>query len=136
MMVDNILSRHQLRRTVGRADVLGVFLNYNHALGHKDVEDALTDQHDRVTLYRILGQFEESGIIHKVLDNSGVAKYALCNDDCDTGHHEDEHVHFECDKCEKTYCLDGIDIPQPVLPENFVARDMYVLLKGKCKNCR
>ncbi|MCB0736421.1 MAG: transcriptional repressor, partial [Bacteroidetes bacterium] len=103
-------------------------------IGHKDLEDAI-DDHDRVTLYRILTQFEESGVIHKVLDNSGVTKYALCNDECETGHHEDEHLHFECEKCGKTYCIEGVEIPQPSMPGTFKPRDYYLLVKGDCGKC-
>jgi Fur family ferric uptake transcriptional regulator len=68
------------------------------------------------------------------VDNSVL--YALCKDDCKAGHHHDNHVHFICDTCSTTYCLDNVSIPQVTLPEGFVIKQADVVVSGICKNCK
>ena len=91
--IQEILDKQELRKTPARQSVLGFFLKQTFAIGHSTLEKELST-FDRVTLYRTLASFEEKGIIHKILDDSGVVKYALCSS-CDSHHHHDEHVHFQ-----------------------------------------
>ncbi|WP_200859818.1 Fur family transcriptional regulator [Winogradskyella psychrotolerans] len=105
-----ILKDNNLRVTSCRRDVLSTFLNRKIALSHADLEDALKDNFDRVTIYRTLKTFLENDLVHKVLDDTGAAKYALCNHSSDVPHHDHEHVHFKCEKCGNTSCLDEISL--------------------------
>jgi Fur family ferric uptake transcriptional regulator len=132
----NILSQHSLRRTVPRQAVLEVFVNERMALSQPEIEQLLSEQCDRVTIYRTLTTFLENGLIHKVLDDKGAAKYALCSHDCaDTKEHQHDHVHFKCEKCGQTRCLDHVHIPDFNLPAGFRVRETNVLLQGVCESC-
>ncbi|MEZ4685291.1 MAG: transcriptional repressor [Bacteroidia bacterium] len=131
-----ILSRHSLRRTAPRQAVLEVFVNEQTALSQPEIEHILHEQCDRVTIYRTLTTFLENGLIHKVLDDAGAAKYALCAHDCESTHqHQHNHVHFKCELCGQTRCLEQVHAPKFNLPEGFVIRETNVLLQGICEDC-
>lgn len=131
-----ILSNHSLRRTAPRQAVLEVFVKGESALSQPEIEQLLKDQCDRVTIYRTLTTFLDNGLIHKVLDDAGAAKYALCAHDCDNHEkHQHNHVHFKCELCGQTRCLDQVHAPEFNLPKGFVVRDTNVLLQGVCADC-
>lgn len=135
-LVNEILTRYQLRHTNCRKEILSVFISRNFAISHNDLEKILVPTFDRVTLYRTLKTFLEKGIIHKVLDDEGVTKYALCSSQsCSVQEHRHNHAHFKCYNCGKTQCLDNTVIPNISLPEGFVAQDFYLLIQGKCQDC-
>ena len=130
-----ILKENNLRVTSCRRDVLDTFLGRKVALSHADLEDALKENFDRVTIYRTLKTFLESDLIHKVLDDSGIAKYALCNHSSLEPHHDHEHVHFKCEICGNTNCIDEISLPKIILPSGYQPKEMNLLVQGICKNC-
>lgn len=130
-----ILKENKLRVTSCRRDVLNTFLGKREALSHADLEEALKENFDRVTIYRTLKTFLDSDLIHKVLDDSGTAKYALCNHSAEEPHHDHEHVHFKCEICGKTNCIEEISLPKINLPEGYQAKEMNLLVQGVCKYC-
>ena len=135
--VKSILKDYKLRQTDCREEILSVFMGKTHALAHADVEGQLTEQFDRVTVYRTLKTFLDKGLIHKVLDDEGGVKYAICKDNChseDHQHHHD-HVHFKCNNCGLTTCLDHVTIPSIILPEGYQRVETSLLVQGVCKNC-
>ena len=135
--IKTILKDNKLRQTDCREEILQVFMSKPHALAHADVEGQLTEQFDRVTVYRTLKTFLDKGIIHKVLDDEGGVKYAICKANCHTEdhkHHHD-HVHFKCITCGLTTCLDHVTIPSIILPEGYQRVETNLLVQGVCKNC-
>ena len=91
--VDDILSKHALRRTAFRQELLKIFIESgSRALSHTDIEEALGD-HDRITLYRTLKSFQDKGLIHEAVDGGKDTKYALCQNQCDVHHHIDHHLY-------------------------------------------
>ncbi len=131
---ESILQNHQLRVTQSRKAVLDSFLNNTHALSQPDLERLLTQSCDRVTIYRILDSFLNKGILHKVPDNEGKQKYALCHQ-CDDHHHHDEHLHFKCTECGQTECLDEIPMPAVSLPKGYQINEWNLLIQGICSAC-
>ncbi|GAB2779568.1 transcriptional repressor [Rhabdobacter roseus] len=132
--VADTLKDHNLRTTTCRTEVLGTFLNKEVALSHGDLEGALGDQFDRVTIYRTLKTFLEKGIIHKVLDDEGV-RYALCKDRCTEHDHHHDHIHFKCTNCGQTNCLENVHIPAVQLPDGYRANELNLLIQGRCPEC-
>jgi len=131
-----LLKTKKLRKTIPRKMILDALFNSDHALSTPVMEELLSEL-DRVTIYRTLKTFEEHGIVHKIMDDQGVMNYALCSDGCTTHTHDDDHIHFECIQCHKTYCLDDrIDINQLALPKGFVAEKLAFKIKGLCDQCR
>ena len=133
--IAEILKRNQLSVTGSRTKILELFQETNGALAHADIEKKTDETYDRVTIYRTLQTFVEKGIIHTIPTADNSVRYALCKDECTTGHHHDNHVHFICDDCGTTYCLDNITVPEVILPKGFTQKRADVLVSGICKNC-
>ncbi len=135
--IKHTLKAYSLRQTECREEILAIFLNKAHALAHADVETQMSEKFDRVTVYRTLKTFLDKGLIHKVLDDEGSIKYALCKDNChqDDHHHHHDHVHFKCSSCGLTTCLDHVVIPAVVLPEGYKRVETNLLVQGVCKDC-
>ena len=130
-----LLRDHRLRRTSSRSAILGLFQRNTQALSHGDIEKHLASGFDRVTVYRTLKAFVDKGVLHKVLDDQGALKYALCNDDCSVSGHRHEHVHFKCSHCGETSCMEGVAIPPVTLPGGYEAHEMNLLIQGICERC-
>ena len=130
-----VLKRNQLSVTESRIQILELFYNKNNALEHNDIEKVTGEKFDRVTIYRTLQTFVEKGIIHTIPTADNSVRYALCKDACTEGHHHDNHVHFICDECGTTYCLEAVTVPEVRLPKGFQPNLIEVVVSGKCKNC-
>jgi len=131
---EKILKQHKLRITDMRKEVLNIFLSKNEAQSQHDIEVSLSN-FDRITLYRTLKSFQEKGLIHKAFDSTDVAKYALCSDHCSEHDHNDEHVHFHCESCGNTFCVEEVEIPMISLPSGYTLSSTNVVLNGTCQRC-
>jgi Fur family ferric uptake transcriptional regulator len=132
----SILKKNQLSVTDGRKKILKLFLKSNGALSHADIEKNTDESFDRVTVYRTLQTFVEKGIIHHIPTTDNSVLYALCKDDCKEGHHHDNHVHFICDECNKTICLEDVTVPEVKLPKGFKPVHAEMVVNGICDDCR
>lgn len=130
--IKDILKTHKLRVTTVRVDVLEFFIRKNKTLSFKDLETEFTD-FDRVTLYRTLSSFTDSGVLHKIPDDSGFATYGLCHDTCSSEDHNHDHMHFKCNECGNIECLE-LNIP-PVKVPGYQVTEANLILKGICINC-
>lgn len=133
MNIEKTLKQNGLRVTDPRREVLEVFTRKQAAISHQDLESALPEA-DRVTMYRTLKIFEEKGIIHKAHDDTEVTRYALCLDHCTEHDHKDDHIHFHCDDCGNTYCID-IETPNVTVPQGYRAKEINVIMNGICEKC-
>ena len=134
--IQYILTDHDLRSTQSRTEILEIFINQERALSQREIEDQMHSNCDRVTIYRTLTTFMEKGILHKVLDDSGAMKYALCASGCTHNHiHVHDHVHFKCNVCGETQCIEDTHFPSIVLPGGFDLQEINVLLQGLCPKC-
>jgi Fur family transcriptional regulator, ferric uptake regulator len=131
-----ILRKNQLSVTGGREKILDLFLNAKGALAHADIEKSTEAGFDRVTVYRTLQTFVDKGIVHHIPTTDNSIKYALCRDNCQAGHHHDNHVHFVCDSCHKTICLDEVTVPEVSLPAGFVPKHAEMMVNGTCNECK
>lgn len=132
---ESILRKYNLKNTMVRRVILDQFIQSDHALSHKDIEDKLSRDFDRVTIYRNLNSFEQSGIIHQVRGDENVKLYALCHENCTDHNHLDSHVHFKCEQCGKTFCLDEVEIPAISLPKGYAINELSYLAIGTCDSC-
>lgn len=134
--IDDILKKNQLSVTGSRKKILELFLAHNGALAHGDIEKKTGEKFDRVTIYRTLHSFLEKGIIHSIPTADSAVRYALCKDNCSEGHHHDNHIHFLCNDCGTTMCLDNVNIPDVKLPSGFQQQLVEVVVSGVCKDCK
>jgi Fur family transcriptional regulator, ferric uptake regulator len=135
-MILDILKKNRLSVTDGRKKILELFLNSDGALAHADIEKATGEIFDRVTVYRTLQTFVEKGIVHQIPTTDNSILYALCKDNCEEGHHHDNHVHFICDVCSKTICLEDVMIPLVKLPTGFTPNHAEMVVSGVCADCK
>ena len=85
-------------------------------------------------IFRALTLFKEHHLVHTIDDGSGSLRYELCyshSDDED----DDLHVHFFCEHCHRTFCLDGVAVPQVSVPEGYVVISACHVVKGICPEC-
>ena len=131
-----ILIDKELRKTPCRVFVLQEFLRRgNQGLSEVDLEVKAKNRFDRVTIYRTLKTFIDVNILHKVIDDDNLVKYALCKE-CEDHHHNHEHVHFKCESCNTTSCLDEISIVQVELPGGYKKKEANYLILGTCPECQ
>lgn len=131
-----LIKSNGLKVTQPRLRVLATISSKSTAITQPELEKVFGNEIDRVTLYRILGSFEEKGILHKVFDLNGTATYAICSTKCTAHHHHDQHVHFICSVCNSVYCLDEISVPKINIPSNFSLHSIAINAVGLCENCQ
>ncbi|MGH2552847.1 MAG: Fur family transcriptional regulator [Chitinophagaceae bacterium] len=132
---NTLLKRNKLSITGSRTKILRLFIEQSGALAHGDIEKKAGEKFDRVTIYRTLQTFVDKGIIHTIPTADNSIRYALCKDECKEGSHHDHHIHFVCNSCHNTYCLDDVVTPEIKLPKGYQAKDVEVVVEGVCKNC-
>lgn len=130
----SILKSHNLRITDCRIDVMKYFLKQKSALSQGDLEGKFKN-YDRVTLYRTLNSFLESGILHRIPNESGTATYGLCHTTCTPENHEHNHVHFKCNTCGQIECLDDRKVPEVTVPMGYAVEHINMIIDGVCAKC-
>jgi Fur family transcriptional regulator, ferric uptake regulator len=133
--VGHLLRHNNLSITDSRKKILQLFLAQEGALAHGDIEKKAGEKFDRVTIYRTLQIFVDKGIIHTIPTADNSIRYALCKDACTEGHHHDHHIHFVCNQCQNTFCLDDVVTPEIKMPKGYNATHVEVVVEGLCKNC-
>ncbi|WP_294068274.1 Fur family transcriptional regulator [Proteiniphilum sp. UBA1028] len=132
MTVEEILHRHDLKNTGCRKFILTGLLQSETALSEEEMKKPFPELFDRVTFYRTLKTLEEKGVIHRIVLNDNSVRYAL------NGHHpgrEPLHAHFHCGKCDEVLCLHGKTRLDAELPDDFVTREVFVVIEGLCAGC-
>lgn len=136
LRIATLLKKNGMSITDSRTKILQLFFGHPGALAHGDIEKKAGAKFDRVTVYRTLQTFVEKGIIHIIPTADNSIRYALCKDECTEGHHHDHHVHFVCDSCNHTYCLDDVVTPEIRLPKGYQAGHVEVVVEGVCRECK
>lgn len=134
MTVSEYIRDKGLKATPARLKVLEIMLDSQQAFSHNELESALSKV-DRITLYRVLNDFEEAGLVHKIVDMDSVTRFAVCKDTCPHSTHSEDHVHFNCQKCHKMFCLEKVYTPLISLPAGFRSNGINTMIHGICKHC-
>lgn len=101
------------------------------ALSEQEIRDQLQGHYDRTTFYRSFKTLEENRLLHKIVVDPSIVRYAI-----DPSVFENpEHAHFYCVKCQHVLCLDAIPVHNPALPAGFFIKESELILKGVCKSC-
>ena len=121
-----------LRKTKHLEQVLQAFRQSSDALSAGMLLDALANEINKSTVYRMLQKLEDDGVIHSFLTMDQIRFYALCKG-CSSGRHVDTHAHFQCTSCKRVSCVSE----EIVLPTSGRARitSAQVLLTGQCESC-
>lgn len=126
-----ILQKHNLVRTSCRQSIIGAMLSAGTAVSEEEIKSKVDGTYDRTTFYRTFKTLIENGIIHKIVVDNHLVKYALS----ESGMHKSHHVHFYCNQCGMVKCLDGNDIKTPDLPTGYKEVETELIVKGFCSHC-
>jgi Fur family ferric uptake transcriptional regulator len=134
MDAPEILQNHHLKKTSPRVSIIQALQTSPNPLSEAEVKEQMGALYDRITFYRSVQTLEEAGIIHRIVADNTVVKYALNH--CEKGHqHGSDHAHFYCTKCNTLVCLNTIKTHAYELPEGFAPSQCDVIIKGMCNIC-
>lgn len=102
-----------------------------HAMSEQEIRDQLKGTYDRTTFYRSFKTLEENKILHKIVVDPTIVRYAIDPDVFSNP----LHAHFYCEQCKHVLCLESIPLEKPALPEGFAATASELIIKGICKKC-
>lgn len=128
-----MLQRHGVKPTANRIIIAGALAQASNPLSLSDLEVDIATI-DKSSIFRTLATFKEHGLVHVIEDGSDSAKYELCHGTGDE-HDNDRHVHFYCERCNRTFCLSQVHVPQVQLPAGYRVRGVNYLVKGLCPRC-
>lgn len=128
----DLMEHHGVKPTANRILICRAIASCEGPASLSELEDILPTV-DKSNIFRALQLFKERHVVHAVEGSGDVTRYELClsHEDGD----DDIHVHFYCEKCGKTFCLYGVDIPEVPLPEGFVKATANYVIKGLCTSC-
>ncbi len=132
---EKILEERGIKPTVNRILILRSLLAAGRPMSVSELETEL-ETIDKSVIFRNLIIFRAHHLLHQVLAGEEVMyEYCACDGGDEDGEDDDEHVHFYCENCHRTFCLYGIPIPRISLPEGYQAREYNFVASGLCPEC-
>ena len=128
-----LMEDHGIRPTANRVLIASALLKGDGPKTMKELETALLSI-DKSVISRTMALFRSHHLVHVIEGGTGVASYELCLSH-DDDHDEDVHVHFFCEQCLRTICLNHVPTPSVAVPEGFLTRSESHLVRGICPNC-
>ena len=128
-----LLEEHGIKPTANRIVVVRALATSMLPQSLAELEHKI-ETIDKSNVFRALTLFREHHLVHAIEGSSDGTKYELCH----SHNHElddDQHPHFFCEKCQQTYCLEGVELPEISLPEGFELHSANYMLKGLCPHC-
>lgn len=132
MQAVEILNNHNLKRTSCREGILDIVMETNKALSENEIRERLAGNYDRTTFYRSFKTLVEYKILHKIVVDNHLVKYALDN----KVSQKDNHAHFYCNECQTVKCMDAIPVKPYRLPDGYSDEETEVIIKGTCAVCK
>jgi len=137
MNSQDIISRLEskgIRPTANRILVMKTLMGEQNPQSLSNLERKMVSV-DKSSIFRTLTLFLEHDVVHAFEDGRGVLCYELCEEKGACDHH-DGHIHFYCESCQRSFCMEDIHIPSFELPEGFYPHSISFVIKGECPDCR
>ena len=129
-----LMQRHGVKPTANRIVIARALASAGRPMSMTELE-TVVETIDKSNIFRTLQTFREAHLVHVLDDTGDGVRYELCR-----SHHDDEdddlHVHFYCEKCHRTFCLEEIPVPPVTVPEGYVSYSVNYLVKGLCPDCQ
>lgn len=129
-----LMERHGVKPTANRILIARALRDAGRPMSMTELETRL-ETIDKSNIFRALQAFREGHLVHVLDDTGDGVRYELCH-----SHHDDEdddlHVHFYCEKCHRTFCLEDIPVPPVAVPDGYRSRSVNYLVKGLCPDCQ
>ncbi len=132
MRAIDVLYNHNLKRTSCREGIIEVMMASEHALSENEIRQKLHGNYDRTTFYRSFITLERHKIIHRIVIDSQMIKYALVV----PASLNKEHAHFFCNDCQTIQCIEIAPSKELQLPAGFKEAEKEILIKGTCATCK
>ena len=133
MNLEALLREHGVKPTANRLLIARELQSAGRPLSMTELETRL-ETIDKSNVFRTLSAFREAHLVHVLEDSGEGVRYELCH-----SHHadadDDQHVHFYCENCRKTFCLEDIPVPAVAAPDGYQVHQSSYLLKGICPEC-
>lgn len=123
-----------IRPTANRILVMKALMGEQNPQSLSNLERKMVSM-DKSSIFRTLTLFLEHDVVHAFEDGRGVLCYELCEEKGACNHH-DGHIHFYCESCQRSFCMEDIHIPSFELPEGFYPHSISFVIKGECPDCR
>lgn len=123
-----------IRPTANRILVMKTLMGEQNPQSLSNLERKMVSM-DKSSIFRTLTLFLEHDVVHAFEDGRGVLCYELCEEKGACDHH-DGHIHFYCESCQCSFCMEDIHIPSFELPEGFYPHSISFVIKGECPDCR
>ena len=130
---DTLLSLHHIKPTANRLLVMQALEAARRPMSLSELEQRIGSV-DKSNVFRALTLFRENHLVHVIEDGGDGVRYELCHshhDDVD----DDLHVHFYCEQCHRTFCLEQTPIPPVSVPSGFIMNSVNYMVKGICPAC-
>ncbi len=132
MKANEVLYNHNLKRTSCREGIIEVMMSATQALSENEIRDRLPGKYDRSTFYRSFKTLQEHNILHKIVVDNQLVKYALDNSIT----HKSAHAHFYCNLCHAVLCLESVAVQEIHLPDGYAGMETEIIVKGMCALCK
>ena len=130
--VKDFLHKNDLAYTSCREGIVQVIASSTIPLSEDEIKARVRGVFDRTTFYRTFKILITKGVLHKIVIDNTLVKYAL-NREQGT---EKQHAHFYCLNCKKVFCLPQVKWEYSQLPDIYKPIETDLLIKGYCKNCK
>ncbi len=132
---EQLLQTHGIRPTSNRILIVQTLDKRSGPCTQKDIEMELLSV-DKSSVSRVLSTLLEHDLVHLIPGPAGADLYELCRDNHDQRQaHSDEHAHFFCTKCGRTWCLHDVVAPRVPLPKGFIPKHSHFVVTGICDCC-
>ena len=128
------LEHKGVKPTINRILVYSTLAQLNRPVSLRDLENEMLNL-DKSSIFRVLTLFAEYDVVHAFEDGRGVVHYELCHHTDGECNHSDGHLHFYCETCQQSFCLEDTPLPEIHLPEGFVPHSISFVIKGECPRC-
>lgn len=128
-----LLLRHGVKPTANRIVVVKALAAMDRPLSLTELEYKILSI-DKSGVFRALTLFRDHHLVHVIEDGGDGVRYELCRSGADD-EDDDMHVHFFCERCHRTYCIEDVRIPQVPLPDGYVMSTANYVVKGLCPAC-
>ena len=129
--ISEILHENNLVRTSCRELIIQAIVESPTPLSEEEIKTAVSGNFDRTTFYRTFKTLIAKGVIHKIVIDNTLIKYAITEKQNRTT----QHAHFYCLKCSRVYCIPEVNWEYKGLPDNYKPEQAELLLKGYCTKC-
>ena len=127
-----IFEHHDIKPTANRILIFRALAESVQPLSLKELEEKVYPI-DKSGIFRTLTAFREHRMVHIIEGAENGVRYELCHHRSDE-HDDDQHMHFYCERCKTTYCLET-PVPEVELPDGFEVLSGNYMIKGICPKC-